>query len=60
MDVINHELTALLDKTDRAFKQLLDNPDSEELTCAYESAKQELDFFLISMRDNLKKRYKDF
>ncbi|WJG08922.1 hypothetical protein [Aliiglaciecola sp. LCG003] len=60
MDVSNRELTKLLDKTDQAFKQLMQEPGSIALNSAYESAKQELDFYLCNMREDLKKRYKDF
>ena len=58
MEAGNKELEALLDKTDRAFKQLLEQPDSTELESAYETAKNELSDFLHVMRNGLKKRYK--
>lgn len=60
MDVENKQLEALLDKTDRAFKDLLEQPDSHELNCAYEDAKNELSEYLHNIRSNLNKRYKDF
>ena len=57
MDVGNKQLEALLDKTDRAFKRLLEQPDSVELEAAYESAKDELSHFIRDMRNGLKSRY---
>ena len=60
MDVENKRLEALLDKTDRAFKLLLEQPDSLELNTAYEDAKVELDEYLQDIRSHLKKRYKEF
>lgn len=60
MDVNNRHLEALLNNTDYAFKQLLANPQCSELQNAYDEAKQALDFYLTHMRDDLKKRYKDF
>ena len=59
MDAGNKQLEALLDKTDQAFKQLLEQPDSTELESAYEDAKNELSDFLHNMRSGLKKRYKE-
>ena len=58
MDVNNKHLTNLLDKTDCAFKQLLENPNSAELTESYEHAKQELDFYLHSLKYEIENRYK--
>ena len=58
MDVENKRLEALLDKTDRAFKQLLEHPDSHELNNAYEDAKNELSEYLHHVRSHIKNRYK--
>lgn len=58
MDVNNKHLTSLLEKTDCAFKRLRENPDSQELTESYEQAKKEFDFYLHSLKDDLKRRYK--
>lgn len=60
MDVENKQLESLLNKTDEAFKRLLQNPASDELNSAYESAKSELDHYLSDMRNQLKQRYKHF
>lgn len=60
MDVSNKTLETLLDKTDRAFKRLLEQPESTELNNAYEHAKLELNSFLRAMREDMRKRYKDF
>ena len=43
MDVENKQLEVLLDKTDRAFKELLEKPDSHELNSAYEHAKKRVE-----------------
>ncbi|MEG3766188.1 hypothetical protein [Alteromonas sp. 14N.309.X.WAT.G.H12] len=56
MDVNNDHLKALLEKTDKAFQALLKKPDSEELNCAYESAKNELNQYISAVRSNLAKR----
>ncbi|GAA0859658.1 hypothetical protein [Aliiglaciecola litoralis] len=60
MDANNTQLTELLDRTDSAFKQLMQDPNSSECSHAYENAKQELDYFLFNMRDELKKKYRNF
>ena len=60
MDVQNKHLESLLHKTDEAFQRLMENPDSSELSRAYEHAKSELDGYLNDMRNLLKKRYRDF
>lgn len=53
MEVKNDQLKYLLERTDIAFKALLREPDSRELTAAYDLAKQELDSFVTSMRQKL-------
>ena len=60
MDANNRHFTELLDKTDSAFKRLLDNPGSPEFTNAYENAKQELDFYISHMGDQLRKKYQNY
>jgi hypothetical protein len=60
MDVNNRELEALLNKTDRAFKDLLEDPNNEILNQAYDSAKHELDHYLMTMKESLRQKYKDF
>lgn len=60
MDLENRELDTLLAETDFAFKKVMQNPDSCELNAAYDAAKRELDNYLLSMKDSLKKRYKNF
>ncbi|GAB5381460.1 hypothetical protein [Aliiglaciecola sp. M165] len=60
MDVNNQQLSKLLDKTDVAFKQLMQNPGSAEFNDAYEHAKQDLDVYLSELREQLKQRYKQF
>lgn len=60
MDIENRELDLLVAETDFAFKQVMQNPDSSELIAAYDTAKQELDNYLASMKNSLKKRYKNF
>tara|TARA_B100002049_G_C16024190_1_gene351634 strand:+ start:869 stop:1039 length:171 start_codon:yes stop_codon:yes gene_type:complete len=56
MDVNNHRLKLLLERTDITFKALLKEPDSIELSDAYERAKQELDTFISAMRSTLSRR----
>lgn len=60
MDANNQQFTELLNKTDSAFQKLLDNPGSSEFTHAYESAKQELDYYISHMRDELRKKYQNY
>lgn len=58
MDVNNQHLSKLLDKTDIAFKRLMQNPESPEFSDAYEHAKSDLDHYLTALRVQLKQRYK--
>lgn len=60
MDVNNRQLERLLHKTDDAFKQLLADPASEQLSREYDTAKEELDDYLSSLRHSLQQKYKDF
>lgn len=53
MDVNNEHLKVLLDQTDRAFKALLDNPDSSELNNEYEQARRELNDYMVTLRRKL-------
>ena len=56
MDVNNERLKLLLPQTDSAFQALLQQPDSAERNYAYESAKQELDTYIASVRKTLTQR----
>lgn len=56
MDVSNEHLKCLIDETDRAFKALLRQPDSDELYDRYEDAKRELDGYISSVRKRLNER----
>lgn len=60
MDVNNQQLNRLLDKTDVAFKKLLQNPGSTEFNDEYEHARQDLDIYLNELREQLKQRYKQY
>ncbi|WP_100643841.1 hypothetical protein [Alteromonas facilis] len=51
MDVNNSYLKQLIDQTDEAFKQLIKDPASDELNCAYEDAKHQLERYLVSIRE---------
>ena len=57
MDDDKKRLTSLLEKTDCAFKQLLENPESQQLHQLYEQAKSDLDCYLHSFKEDLKSRY---
>ncbi len=54
MDVSNEHLKTLLEQTDKAFKELLRDPDSLVLNDKYEDAKKELDNYILSVRKHLK------
>ncbi|MBO1254338.1 hypothetical protein J3L16_01415 [Alteromonas sp. 5E99-2] len=54
MDVSNEHLKALLEQTDRAFKELLRDPDSLILNDKYEDAKKELNSYVLSVRKHLR------
>ena len=56
MDVTNQRLKVLLAKTDEAFRQLMKDPDSIELSQAYEAAKSELSHHISVMRESLSKK----
>ncbi|NMH59765.1 hypothetical protein [Alteromonas ponticola] len=56
MDVPNQHLKCLLERTDIAFKALLQEPDSVERNLAYEDAKKELDVFVSNLRSSLAQR----
>lgn len=60
MNLENRELDTLLAETDIAFKQVMQNPESSELFAAYEAAKRELDDYLVSMKNSLRKDCKNF
>lgn len=51
MDVNNTHLKRLIDKTDDAFKRLMREPSSHDLNDAYEEAKDELNRYLVSVRE---------
>ena len=57
MDVNNARLRCLLNRTDEAFKQLLNQPESNELNNAYESAKSELDQYVNQLKVQVSDRY---
>lgn len=52
MDVNNAHLRTLIDKTDETFKRLLKEPASSDLNNAYESAKNELDQYVSTLKSN--------
>lgn len=54
MDVSNEHLKTLLEQTDRAFKELIRDPDSIILNDKYEDAKKELDNYVLSVRKRLR------
>ncbi|MCW8107492.1 hypothetical protein OPS25_03110 [Alteromonas ponticola] len=56
MDVQNEHLKSLLDRTDLAFKALMQEPSSIERNSNYEDAKRELDSFVARLRSILAKR----
>ena len=56
MDDSNQHLKDLLSQTDLAFKALMRQPSSSELSNAYESAKAELDAYMKSLRNTLSQR----
>ena len=56
MDVSNEHLKSLIERTDQAFQALLKEPDSSELSEAYEAARVELDSYVSSVRHNLSHR----
>ncbi|QJR80123.1 hypothetical protein CA267_004685 [Alteromonas pelagimontana] len=56
MDVNNQHLKTLLERTDTAFRELLKEPDSYDLNIAYEKAKEELDSYIVSLRQTLAQR----
>ncbi len=56
MDVSNEHLKLLIEKTDEAFQALLREPDSDELSNAYEAARVELNSYVSSVRHNLSHR----
>ncbi|GGW92981.1 hypothetical protein [Alteromonas halophila] len=56
MDVSNQHLKELLEKTDNAFKALMQAPDSTELNQAYDRAKLDLDSYVSSLRHTLNQR----
>lgn len=57
MDESNRYLKNLLDKTDGAFKALMEDPGSPERTRAYDQAKVELDAYVSSLRSTLNQRH---
>lgn len=56
MDDSNQHLKDLLSQTDLAFKALMRQPNSSELTNAYDNAKAELDSYMKSLRNTLSQR----
>ena len=56
MDISNEHLKSLLEQTDLAFKKLLREPDSIELNNKYEQAKQELNSYMVNVRQRLDQR----
>jgi hypothetical protein len=56
MDDSNQHLKDLLSQTDLAFKALMRQPNSSELTNAYDNAKAELDAYMKSLRTTLSQR----
>ena len=54
MDVSNEHLKLLIERTDQAFQALLKEPDSDELSDAYELARGDLfDIICLSGSDNI-------
>ena len=56
MDVSNEHLKLLIERTDQAFQALLKEPDSDELSNAYELARGELNNYVSSVRHNMSQR----
>lgn len=56
MDASNQHLSNLLKQTDLAFKALMQQPESRELSEAYDKAKLELDSYVSSLRSTLNQR----
>ncbi len=56
MDVKNQHLKSLLERTDSAFKALLQEPGSTERNTDYEEAKKALDSYVASLRSTLAQR----
>ena len=56
MDVGNEHLKMLIDETDRTFKLLMREPDSETLNDNYERAKRELNEYVMEVRTRLNGR----
>lgn len=56
MDVSNEHLKYLLEQTDIAFNALRQQPESAELSSAYEQARLELDNYVATMRNTLSQR----
>ncbi len=56
MDVNNQTLRQLINSTDEAFRQLSQAPDSVERHRAYEDAKQALDDYIASLRNQLNQK----
>ena len=56
MDDSNQHLKDLLSQTDLAFKALMRQPNSSELSHAYDNAKAELDAYMKSLRNTLSQR----
>ncbi|WP_414828365.1 hypothetical protein [Alteromonas sp. H39] len=56
MDVSNKHLKYLLERTDIAFNALRQQPESAELSTAYEQARMELDTYVATLRNTLSQR----
>ncbi len=56
MEINNQRLKELLHKTDIAFQALKEAPGSLELQTAYDQSKQELDFYVGKVRNQLQDR----
>ncbi|NVK58297.1 MAG: hypothetical protein HWE26_22135 [Alteromonadaceae bacterium] len=56
MDINNQRLKELLHKTDIAFQALMEEPGSQALQTAYDQSKQELDYYVGKVRDQLQDR----
>lgn len=57
MDETNKHLKVLLERTDSAFRALMQEPDSEQRSLAYEDAKSELQNFITSLKSSLTQRH---
>lgn len=53
MDVSNEHLRHLLERTDEAFRALMEEPSSDDLNDAYEQAKEELDHYVTTIKASL-------